>query len=67
MDTDCAYMALSGESVKRLVKPELHEVFEADKANWFPCTDTPEHRAYNKRKPGLFKEWKGDGMIEVQL
>ena len=57
-------MALSGESVESLVKPELREAFEADKANWFPRTDTPEHRAYDKRKPGLFKEdWKRDGMI----
>ena len=64
MDTDSAYMALSGESVESLVKPELREAFEADKANWFPRTDTPEHRAYDKRKPGLFKEeWKGDGII----
>ena len=64
MDTDSAYMALSGESVESLVKPELREAFEADKANWFPRTDTPEHRAYDKRKPGLFKEeWQGDGII----
>ena len=64
MDTDSVYMALSGESVESLVKPELRDVFEADKANWIPRTDTPEHRAYDKRKPGLFKEeWKGDGMI----
>ena len=64
MDTDSAYMALSGESVESLVKPELRAVFEADKNNWFPRTDTPEHRANDKRKPGLFKEeWNGDGMI----
>ena len=26
---------------------------------WFPRHDTPEHAAYDKRKPGLFKvEWK---------
>ena len=64
MDTDSAYMALSGESVESLVKPELRAVFEADKSNWSLCTDTPEHRAYVKRKPELFKEeWQGEGMI----
>ena len=31
---------------------------------WFPRHDTPEHAAYDKRKPGLFKvEWKGDGFV----
>ena len=64
MDTDSAYMALSGDSVEHLVKPELREVFEADKVNRFPRTDTPKHRAHDKWKPGLFKEeWKGDGII----
>ncbi|CAH3193475.1 unnamed protein product, partial [Porites evermanni] len=38
--------------------------FEADKCNWFPRTDTPEHKAYDKRTPGLFKvEWEGQGII----
>ena len=38
--------------------------FEADKHNWFPRTDTPAHRAYDKRKPGLFKtEFEGEGII----
>ncbi|CAH3104133.1 unnamed protein product [Porites lobata] len=33
-------------------------------ANWFPRTDTPEHKAYDKRTPGLFKEeWSGAGII----
>ena len=64
MDTDSAYMALSGESVESLVQPELRADFEADKNNWFPCTDTPGNKAYDKLKAGLFKEeWKGDGMI----
>ena len=32
--------------------------------NWFPRTDTPEHEAYDKRIPGLFKEeWSGEGII----
>ena len=29
-----------------------------------PRTDTPEHKAYDKRTPGLFKvKWKGKGII----
>ena len=43
-----------------LVKPELKAEFEADKCNWFSRTDTPEHKAYDKRTPGLFKVlWEG--------
>ena len=45
---DSAYMALSGESLESLVKPDLREAFEANKAHWFPRTDTSEHRAYDK-------------------
>ena len=64
MDTDSAYNAISGRSVESLVKPELKEEFENDKANWFPRTDTPENKVYDKRTPGLFKEeWSGEGII----
>ena len=64
MDTDSAYIAISGDSVESLVKPELREEFEQDKCNWFPRTDTREHKAYDKRTPGLFKvEWEGEGII----
>ena len=31
---------------------------------WLPRDDTPEHAAYDKRTPGLFKvEWCGDGFV----
>ena len=64
MDTDSAYIAISGESVESLVKPELRVEFDQDKYNWFPRTDTPEHKAYDKRKPGLFKvEWERKGIV----
>ena len=64
MDTDSAYIALSGPSVESLVRPELKEEFQQDKCNWFPRTDTKENKAYDKRTPGLFKEeWSGDGII----
>jgi hypothetical protein len=66
MDTDSAYMALSGKDFQSLIKPEKREEFENDKNNWFPRTDTIETKAYDKRKPGLFKlEWTGEGMIAL--
>jgi hypothetical protein len=38
--------------------------YQMEKKNWFPRTDTPEHAAYDKRTPGLFKrEFNGNGMI----
>ena len=48
MDTDSAYIAISGYSVESLVKPELKAEFEEDKCNWFPRTDTAEHKVYDK-------------------
>ena len=64
MDTDSAYIAISGESVESSVKPELSVKFYQDKCNWLPRADTPEHKAYDKRKPELFKvEWEGQGIV----
>ena len=64
MDTDSAYIAIAGDSVESLVKHVLREEFHQDKCNWFPRTDTAEHKAYDKRTPGLFKvEWEGEGII----
>ena len=64
MDTDSAYIAIVGPSVESLVRPELKEEFENYTANWFSRPDTAEHKAYDKRTPGLFKEeWAGDGII----
>jgi hypothetical protein len=59
-------MGIAGESFDELVRPELKEEFEKDKNNWFPRTDTKENRAFDKRKPGLFKvEFEGDGIIAL--
>lgn len=64
MDTDSAYMALSGESIEALVKSHLTTEFQNIKCNWFPRTDTREHAMYDKRTPGLFKvEWEGHGFV----
>ena len=64
MDTDSLYMALAGDSVDALVKPESREQYQKVKDQWFPRNDTTEHTAYDKRTPGLFKvEWRGDGFV----
>jgi len=58
-------MTLTG-NFEDLIKPELRETFELDKYNWFPRTDTPENKADDKRKPGLFKiEFEGDGNVAL--
>ena len=60
MDTDSAYMAISGDSFEESIKPDLREEFENDKHNWFVIPITPQ----GKHTPGLFKvEFKGDKMI----
>ena len=48
-------MALS-DDFDELIKPALRNEFEKDKINWFPRTDTKENKAFDKRKPGIFKE-----------
>ena len=57
-------MALSGNSMDELIKPELREEWESVKHQWFPRNDTEENIAHDLRTPGLFKkEWSGDGFI----
>jgi hypothetical protein len=65
MDTDSAYMSLSND-FEALIKPEMKADFEKHKNQWFPRTDTLDHKAYDKRTPGLFKvEYTGNGMIAL--
>ena len=65
MDTDSAYMALS-DDFEKLIKPELKEEFIKERDMWFPRTDSQEHKAFDKRKPGLFKiEFEGDAMVAL--
>ena len=60
MDTDSAYLGIAGQNVEDLVKEELREEFEKDKANWFMTPTALQ----GKRTPGLFKvEFKGDKII----
>ena len=65
MDTDSAYMALSGP-FDTLIIPERQEEFEEVKHQWLPRVDTEENVRYDRREPGLFKEeWRGDGIVAL--
>ena len=48
-------MALSADTLDAVVKPNMKARYQSEKHLWFPRTDTPEHAAYDKRTPGLFK------------
>ena len=78
IDTDSAYMAISGSSLEEVIKPEMKERYlrglkgfctdgdiEADAQNhWFPRTCCSKHAKFDKRTPGLFKlEYQRDEMI----
>ena len=78
MDTDSAYMAISGSSLEEVIKPEMKEQYErglngfctdedieADAVyHWFPRMCCAKHAKFDKRTPGLFKlEYQGDEMI----
>ena len=49
MDTDSFYLAMSGDSLDEIVRPEMRQGYEADKKNWL-ATDK-----FTERAPGLFK------------
>lgn len=79
MDTDSAYMAISGSIFESVIKPELRQIYdhslkgyctggleiEADcDRHWFPRTCCDEHAKYDRRTPGLFKiDFQGDEII----
>ena len=79
MDTDSAYMTISGSSLEEVIKPEMKERYlrglkgfctdgdiEADAQNhWFPRNCCSKHAKFDKRTPGLFKlEHQGDEMLD---
>ena len=49
MDRDSFYLAISGNSLDEIVKPEMKQAYEADMKNWL-ATDK-----FSERTPGLFK------------
>ncbi|XP_068699900.1 uncharacterized protein [Montipora foliosa] len=65
MDTDSLYMAVSKAGAEKLQQLELAEN-QRSEPEWFPRSDTPEHKAYDKRTPGLFKkEYEGSGCVAL--
>ena len=60
MDTDSNYMAISGERLEDIVRPELKAEFEAEKNQWLSWDK------WSGRTPGLFKlECEGSRMIAL--
>lgn len=60
------YFACAKPSLEEAVDPALRTEFEKEKDAWLPRTDTIEHRAYDKRTPGLFKlEYSGTDIVAL--
>jgi len=60
MDTDSLYIAISGERLEDLIRPELKQEFEAQKNQWLSWDK------WSGRTPGLFKlECEGSRMIAL--
>ena len=49
MDTDSFYLAMSGDSLEEIIRPEMKQAYESDKKNRL-ATDK-----FSERTPGLFK------------
>jgi len=60
MDTDSFYMAISGDRLEDIVRPEQKQEFEAEKNQWLSWDK------WSGRTPGLFKlECEGSRMIAL--
>ena len=60
MDTDSNYIAISGERLEGIVRPELKPEFEAQKKQWLAW------EGWSGRTPGLFKlEYEGSWMMAL--
>jgi len=60
MDTDSNYMAISGERLEDVIRPELKAEFDAEKNQWLAWD------RWSGRTPGLFKlEFEGLRMIAL--
>jgi len=65
MDTDSAYMALT-DDFEKLIKPSMLDIWNQEKHKWFMREDTKANKAFDKRKPGLFKpEFIGKGIVAL--
>ena len=73
MDTDSAYMALSGSDLASVINPQMRDTYQRTLTGccyddvdpeWFPRSCCSKHAKYDKRTPGLFKiEYEGEVMI----
>jgi hypothetical protein len=73
MDTDSAYMALSGPTFASVVRHEMKDSYQRALTEccrddvdpqWLPRTCCTKHAKYEKKTPGLFElEYEGDVMI----
>ena len=60
MDTDSNYMAISGDKLEDIIRPDMRAEFEATKKQWLAWDK------WSGRTPGLFKlESEGSGMIAL--
>jgi hypothetical protein len=64
MDTDSAYMALSGPDLASVVKPHMRDAYhqtltgccrDGVDPEWFPCMCCSKHAKYDKRTPGTLQ------------
>ena len=67
MDTDSAYMALSGKSIDEVVKPEMKEAYYDAYGEWFPRPLCAAHRADFKRQMVSGGEWTPSECCKAQL
>ncbi|XP_033729708.1 uncharacterized protein LOC117318890 [Pecten maximus] len=80
MDTDSAYMAISGKRLEDIIKADKRQLYDnglygfchvrdvnADnRVHWFPRKCCNDHEKRDKRTPGLFKlEYEGDRIVSL--
>ena len=66
MDTDSAYIAISGNCLEEVIKPSLKEEFKKNRHLWLGRDDTIKNKVYDSRTPGLFKlEYEGNCIISL--
>jgi hypothetical protein len=65
MDTDSAYMALSGDSLDDVVKPEMKVSFYQNYGDWFPKPFCPRHRDDFVACKTRGQEWNMDPCCEA--
>jgi hypothetical protein len=66
MDTDSAYIAISGNCLEKVIKPCLKEEFKNSRHQWLGRDDNIKNKVYDSRTPCLFKlEYEGNCIIAL--